>query len=167
MLKTMGVWRAEAYGNYESILAILEKLSECESSLVVHGNYLNASELDFVAANRERMSIVFCPRTHAYFDHARYPLKEMLERGINVAVGTDSRASNPDLDLGRELAEIRGRHPEVAPETILRMGTTGGAIALGLDQSFGSLAEGHIARFSVRHAVDTSSPYAWLETITD
>jgi len=163
MLKSMGVWRPDAYGNYESILAILAKLSECRSSLIVHGNYLNGRELDFLATNRKKMSVVFCPRTHAYFDHARYPLEEMLERGINVAVGTDSRASNPDLDLGKELVEIRRRHPEVPPEAILKMGTTGGASALGLDESFGSLVGGQIARFCFRKATDTSSPFAWLD----
>lgn len=162
MLKSMGVWRPEAYGKYESVVAILEKLSECESSLVVHGNYLNGRELDFVAAKRKKMSIVFCPRTHAYFEHSRYPLEEMLERGINVAVGTDSRASNPDLDLGQELVEIHRRYPDLAPEAILEMGTIGGAKALGLDQSFGSLVEGRMGRFCVRQAADTSSPLAWL-----
>ena len=164
MLESMGVWRPDAYGNYESIMAILAKLSECESSLIVHGNYLNGGELDFVATNREKMSIVFCPRTHAYFDHARYPLEEMLERRINIAVGTDSRASNPDLDLGQELVEIHRCHPEVAPETILEMGTTGGAKALGLDDSFGSLVQGQKAHFCVRPVADTSSPLGWLDT---
>ncbi len=163
MLTSMGVWRPAAYGNYQSILAILEKLSECDSALVVHGNYLNAPELDFVAANREKMSIAFCPRTHAYFDHARYPLEEMLERGINVAVGTDSRASNPDLDLAQELVEIHRRHPDVAPETILRMGTANGASALGFDESFGRLVQGREAHFCVRRVADVSSPLAWLE----
>lgn len=163
MLTSMGVWRSKAYGKYESILAILGKLSECDSSLVVHGNYLNGRELDFIAAHRAKMSIVFCPRTHAYFNHARYPLEEMLERGINVAVGTDSRASNPDLDLSQELVEIHRRHPDVAPETILQMGTVNGASALGLDESFGSLVQGQTAHFCVRNVADTSSPLAWLE----
>ena len=163
MLQSMGVWRLEAYGNYESVMAILAKLSECETSLIVHGNYLNARELDFIAKNGEKMSVVFCPRTHAYFDHARYPLEEMLERGINVAVGTDSRASNPDLDLCQELVEIHRRHPEVAPETILKMGTANGASALGLCESFGRLVQGQMAHFCVRQAADTSSPFAWLK----
>jgi cytosine/adenosine deaminase-related metal-dependent hydrolase len=163
MLKSLGAWRPEAYGNYKSIQAILEKLSTCESSLIVHGNFLNNRELDFVAANREKMSVVFCPRTHGYFGHQRYRLEEMLERGINVAVGTDSRASNPDLDLGRELIEIRRRHPDVAPETILKMGTTSGAYALGLDESFGSLVQGQRGHFCLRKVIDTSSPFAWLE----
>ena len=162
MLKSMGVWRPEAYGDYGSIMAILEKLSECKSSLVVHGNFLTDAELDFIASQRAKMSIVFCPRTHAYFQHTRYPLEEILERGINVAIGTDSCASNPDLDLGEELIEIHRRHPDVAPETVLQMGTTNGAIALGLDESFGGLVQGQTAHFCVRPVADTSAPYNWL-----
>jgi cytosine/adenosine deaminase-related metal-dependent hydrolase len=162
MLRSLGVWRPEAYGSYGSITRILEKLSQCESSLVVHGNYLNGEELDFIASNRDKMSVVFCPRTHAFFGHARYPLEELLGRGINVAVGTDSRASNPDLDLGGELVEIHRRHPDLAPETVLKMGTIAGAAALGLDESFGTLVEGRKSHFCVRQGTDTSSPYAWL-----
>ena len=162
MLRSLGVWRPEAYGSYGSITRILEKLSQCESSLVVHGNYLNGEELDFIASNRDKMSVVFCPRTHAFFGHARYPLEELLDRGINVAVGTDSHASNPDLDLGGELVEIHRRHPDLAPETVLKMGTIAGAAALGLDESFGTLVEGRKSHFCVRHNTDTSSPYAWL-----
>ena len=55
-----------------------------------------------------RMAVVYCPRTHAWFGHPPYPLEKMLAAGVPVALGTDSRASSPDLSL---LAEMRARRP--------------------------------------------------------
>ncbi len=162
MLRSFDVWRPTAYGRYGSILSILKEVARCASSLIIHGNYLTMDELDFIATVRDRMSVVFCPRTHAYFGHARYPLEEMLDRAINVAVGTDSLASNPDLDLLWELKEIHRRHPEVPIEKIVEIGTINGAEALGLDKSFGGLTTGQIARFCVQQAPETTSPYSWL-----
>jgi aminodeoxyfutalosine deaminase len=49
-----------------------------------------------------------------------------------VALGTDSRASNPDLNLWEEMRFVAGQHPAVSPAEILAMGTASGAKALGL-----------------------------------
>ena len=127
MLKQFGVWKPEMYEAEDSILQILKTLSRADRSLVIHGNYLNGEELDFIATVKERMSIVFCPRTHRYFRHADYPMEAILDRGINLAVGTDSRASNPDLNLMEELKEIRRQFPKLPPEKILELGTLNGA----------------------------------------
>ncbi len=109
------------------------------NTLIVHGNFLDIDELEMIAGF-DNQSIVFCPRTHKYFGHPEYPLRTMLDLGINVAVGTDSRASNPDLDLFAELKQIfatqNATQNEIRPEEILRMGTQGGAIALGCDELF-------------------------------
>ncbi len=102
---------------------------------MIHGNYLQRPEWEFLAKHRERLTVVYCPRTFAYFGHRQYPLEEMLRHGVHVAIGTDSRASNPDLDLFAELKFIRQQHPEVGLETILRLGTRNGAKALGCEET--------------------------------
>ena len=163
MLQSLNVWRPEAYQQH-SIAAILQSLAICDRSLVVHGNYLTPDELDLIALHRQTMSVVFCPRTHAYFGHSPYPLEDMLERGINVAVGTDSLASNPDLDIVAELKAIARLYPEVSRESIVEMGTANGAAALGLPAGFGSLAVGQKMRLSViENTSNSASPYGWLE----
>jgi cytosine/adenosine deaminase-related metal-dependent hydrolase len=74
---------------------------------------------------------VYCPRTHAYFGHPPHPWRELLARGGRVALGTDSRASNPDLSLFDELRFLHERFPEAEPQELLRLGTVCGAAALG------------------------------------
>src|SRR5207253_5134070 len=66
-------------------------------TLLAHVNYCDDAELALLA--RGRASVVYCPRTHAFFGHPPHRWREMLSRGINVAIGTDSCASSPDLNL--------------------------------------------------------------------
>ena len=88
------------------------------------------------------MAVVYCPRTHGYFAHSRYPLAEMLSAGVHVALGTDSRASTPDLQLLEEMRYAAQKHPEVAPQVIVELATLAGAAALGQQQRVGSLVAG-------------------------
>lgn len=121
---------------------LLEQLALAPRALIIHGNYLSRPHWQQLARNRERLSVVYCPRTHHYFGHPRYPLVEMLTEGVRVAIGTDSRASNPDLDVLGELRLIRRVFPELEPEEILRLGTVNGSEALGQADRWGQLACG-------------------------
>ena len=141
LLKDFGVWNPSVFPEDRSILSTLATLSKCRS-LIIHGNYLNDSELDFVAQHRDRMTIVFCPRTHAFFEHDEYPLEKIFERKIQIAIGTDSLASNPDLDMFAELKEVARTFPSLSAEQILRLGTINGAAAIGFDSQLGTLTPG-------------------------
>lgn len=134
LLSERGLWDPSAIPRGVEPLAYLELLSQTHRALVIHGNYLQPPEWEFLTKHRERMTVVYCPRTFAYFGHRQYPLEEMLRRGVHVAVGTDSRASNPDLSLFDELKFLRRQHPEVDLKTILRLGTKHGAQALGCEK---------------------------------
>lgn len=121
---------------------LLGQLAQLERSLIIHGNYFRPGEWELLAAHRERMSLVYCPRTHRHFGHSRYPLPELIAAGVRVVVGTDSRASNPDLDLLAELRLIRKLYPEISPAEVLRMGTVEAAEALGQAERWGALCPG-------------------------
>jgi cytosine/adenosine deaminase-related metal-dependent hydrolase len=123
-------------------LDYLERMAPAHRALAIHGNYLDHEEIAFVADRAKTMSVVYCPRTHAYFRHGRYPLEEMLSRGVRVALGTDSRASNPDLNLWEEMRLIAQQFPSVSPAAVLHMATQAGAAALGLEGECGVLAPG-------------------------
>jgi cytosine/adenosine deaminase-related metal-dependent hydrolase len=128
-------------------LDYLETLQNAHRALVIHGNFLTSEEIEFIGARRDRMSVVYCPRTHAYFRRWLYPLAEMLRAGVRIAVGTDSRASNPDLSILAELRHIASRTPRPGPAEILKLGTLAAAEALGIDADYGSIAVGKRAQF--------------------
>ena len=163
LLEEFGIWDPAAFQNRLSILGTLEILAQAPSALVVHGNYLKHDELDFIGSHRDRMSVAFCPRTHQFFGHSQYPLLEFLARKINVCVGTDSRASNPNLDLFNELRLVAASFPELDPLTILEMGTLNGAHALGMKNRFGSIAVGKSAALNLISNADADTrDWDWL-----
>lgn len=149
MLEELGIWNADAIPRETGPFDYLHLLAEADPALVIHGNYLAEDEVDFIGEHAANMAVVYCPRTHAYFQHEPYPLHKMLAAGGNVALGTDSRASNPDLSLLAEMQHAAEHHGDVAPDKILRMGTINGARALGLDGDRGTLQEGKRADLAV------------------
>lgn len=116
-------------------------------TLLAHVNYCDDDELDLLAAGKA--SVVYCPRTHAYFGHPPHRWREMLARGINVVVGTDSRASSPDLNLLDDLRALRRLAPDLPPDQLFAMATTRAARALRWDDEVGSLMPGKFADLAV------------------
>jgi 5-methylthioadenosine/S-adenosylhomocysteine deaminase len=77
------------------------------------------------------------------------PIKEMIETGVKLGLGTDGTASNNDLDMFEEmrlasfLAKGATRDPLVVPaRTTLMLATVGGARAIHLDHLTGSIEPG-------------------------
>jgi cytosine/adenosine deaminase-related metal-dependent hydrolase len=134
-LKELNVW--DPSGLVDDPLDVMKMLPR---GVFVHCNYL-----DPTAPFTPTQTVVVCPRTHAAFGHPRHPFPEMLERGVRVALGTDSLASNPDLDILEEARFLRRHYPEVDPAEVLRMLTVNGAEALGFGGVTGSLAPGKSA----------------------
>lgn len=149
LLEERSMWDPDAIPAGSRPLDYLKLLADAPQSLVIHGNYLTDDELEFVGERRDRMSLVYCPRTHKYFQHAPYPLQKALAAGARVALGTDSRASNPDLNLLMEMRFVARAYPQVSPQDVIRMGTIFGAEALGRASEFGSLTVGKIANMVV------------------
>jgi imidazolonepropionase-like amidohydrolase len=135
-LEELGLWNpAEIKSTADEFL-----LAWADSKLprlYVHGNYL-PGETKF----GPRTSICYCPRTHAAFGHPPHPFREWLDRGVNICLGTDSLASNPDLDILAEAKFLKARYPEIPSRTLLEMITISGARALGWEDDFGSLEPG-------------------------
>ena len=149
LLEELGAWCPTLIPAASRPLHYLRTLSGAHRVLVIHGNYLDDEEIAFLAAHRRTMSVVYCPRTHAFFSHAPYPLEKMLAAGVNVALGTDSRASSPDLSVLGEMRAVARRHPTVSGDAILRMATRAGATALDCDSEVGTLESGRSADLAI------------------
>jgi cytosine/adenosine deaminase-related metal-dependent hydrolase len=108
--------------------------------LFVHCNYLPI-ESEFWS----HQSIVYCPRTHAAFGHPPHPFREFLKRGVRVCLGTDSLASNPDLDVLAEARFVHAKYPDFPGDQLLKMVTLSGAESLGWADECGSLEPGKSA----------------------
>jgi cytosine/adenosine deaminase-related metal-dependent hydrolase len=133
-LQQLGAW--DETGLTRSIDQVITANRSSRNALFVHGNYLQPEVAQFF---QDSMSIVYCPRTHAAFKHQPHPFREFLARGIRVCLGTDSLASNPDLDILAEARFVHRLHPDFPCDQLLRMVTLAGAEALGWSDVCGSL----------------------------
>jgi cytosine/adenosine deaminase-related metal-dependent hydrolase len=156
LLQELNAWYPQTHVRGSAIGDYLCQLARSPRSLVVHGNYLTADEIRLIARYRDRMSIAYCPRTYRFFGPhpVAHPLPDLIDHNVRVVVGTDSRASNPDLDLWCELKAIAGEYPAIDPDRILEMGTLHGAEALGYQSLLGSLSPGKLAAINVVRSDD-------------
>lgn len=151
LLDALGVWQEGSIPCGARLVNYLERLADAPRSLVVHGNYLDELSTDFLAQRAAKMSVIYCPRTHAYFGHERYPLGRLLRRGVHIALGTDSRASNPDLSLFEEARFIATTHQNVDPAIVLALATLHGARALSASHHVGALRAGMSSDLTIVH----------------
>lgn len=177
-LKNLGVFRAFHFGQGATItLAILHELAKAPAALVIHGNDLRPAEVDFLAA-QPQMTVVYCPRTHAFFQHPEHPVQILIRHGIRVALGTDSLASNPDLSIWNEIRWLLEHRPDIAWQETLAMATLHGADAfrrpdLGRIEpgsKCGLIAVPGKAQRSEdlpRQWIENPAPPIWLTTPTD
>jgi cytosine/adenosine deaminase-related metal-dependent hydrolase len=152
LLESFHIWSPGLFGGRKP-LGWLMQLAELPRALVVHGNHLDAQEQRFLAQH-PHVTLVYCPRTHAAAETSPHPWQDVLEMGGSVALGTDSRATNPDLSLWRELQFLAERTPRVPHHSLLRLGTLAGARALGLGETHGSLMPGKQADVAVVELAD-------------
>ena len=136
--------------------------------LIAHGTYLDPSEFwqlrpEAAPAGR-RVAVAYCPRTHARFGHAPHPFRAMLEHGVVVCLGTDSRASSPSLGILDEIRFLHRRDPSLNGPLLLTMATLFGAWALRADTTTGSLRAGKSADLAIVALPDRESadPHALL-----
>jgi len=149
LLKSRDLWSPELFPGGLSCLDYLRALSLANRAIAVHGNYFEEADLAFLAEHRATMSLVFCPRTHAFFQHPRHKIVEAHLLGVRCAIGTDGRGSNPNLSMLEEVRALAVAYGRLTPDAILRMGTLNGAEALGRADETGSLVEGKSADMAV------------------
>lgn len=130
-LKRLDLWDSATFPGGRSIRDFLEQLARAPRALAVHGNYFSNEDIQYLA-KQPNVATVFCPRTHAFFGHTPHPIAHLMAKNARVVLGTDSRASNPDLSLWKELQFVAVRFPDISIPRLLAMATIDAADALGL-----------------------------------
>jgi 5-methylthioadenosine/S-adenosylhomocysteine deaminase len=115
--------------------------------IAVHAVHMEPGEIDALA--QHGCSVAHCPSSNLKLASGIAPVQGMLERGVNVGLGTDGAASNNRLDLMTEMRTAAllakgasGNATAVPAGAALHMATLAGAKALGLDDRIGSLLPG-------------------------
>lgn len=135
--------------------AHLERLGVFDRpTLVAHAVHLDDEELELLASRNVKVSHNPISNLKLASGVARVP--DMQSKGITVSLGTDSSASNNNLNLFEEIKMVALLHkgvsynPVVVPaDEALRMGTRYGADAMFISEQTGSLEVGKKADFII------------------
>ncbi len=97
--------------------------------MLIHNCFATEEIVDTIESHfTGKVTWVLCPRSNAFISGVEPPYAMLRRKGVRIAVGTDSLASNRSLDPVEELKLLRG----VPLEELLLWATAGGAEALGL-----------------------------------
>ena len=116
---------------------------------ILAAHSITLSPADFSTVAETPFTVVFAPSSDMRNAVGIPPVVEMLEAGINIALGTDNVTNNNSYDMFKEmtlagkLLALLKRDPAALPtRSILEMATLGGARALGKENEIGSLEVG-------------------------
>lgn len=129
--------------------------------VAVHCVHLSEREKEMIAESGT--SVVHCPESIMKLASGAAPVAGLLARGAIVGLGTDGPASNNNLDMFEEMrsasfmAKLVSRDPlALDAATMIRMATSSGARALGMETLIGALEPGKAADLIV---VDLTRPH--------
>lgn len=123
-------------------------LSNC---IAVHSVHVDSRDISLLKS--AGASVAHCPRSNHYLNAGSAPVGELLDAGVNVGIGTDSMASNLDMDMWNEM-RFAYLVNKLSARKIIEMATISGAKALGLGEVTGSLERGKDADLI---AIDTAA----------
>jgi 5-methylthioadenosine/S-adenosylhomocysteine deaminase len=116
-------------------------------TIAAHVVWPTEAEIPILA--ERKVGVIHNPTSNMKIASGIAPITDMLAAGVRIGLGTDGAASNNDLDMWEEmrlatlLQKVDQMNPEVlSATTVLRMATSGGATAIGLGDSIGSLEPG-------------------------
>lgn len=124
----------------------LDKLGLVDQKLVAaHGVWLDDEDMSIIGESEG--NVVHNPSANLKLGSGIADIPEMLDNGLNVAIGTDGVASNNNLNLFEEakltaLLHKKDDPTEIHEQEVLDMITVNGAEALGLEDEIGSVEIG-------------------------
>jgi 5-methylthioadenosine/S-adenosylhomocysteine deaminase len=121
-----------------------------DSVVAVHMTCMTDAQIDLVA--EKKVNVVHCPYSNLKLASGLCPVAELVKRGVNVAIGTDSTGSNNSLDMFAEmklaacLSKVVASDPSAVPACMaLRMATYNGAKTIKMEKELGSVEKGKLA----------------------
>ena len=144
-------------------------------TIAAHCVHINDEDMDILKINN--VSVVNNPGSNLKLGNGFAPVQAMIDKGLNVALGTDGASSNNNLNMFEEINLAALVNKAVNKDTMsipaseaIRMATINGAKALGMEDTIGSIEEGkkadiilidiHKPHFYPRHNIVSSLVYS-------
>ncbi len=156
---------AEKYGC--SPIELMERTGIFENK-TVGAHCVNLSDKDIALLKKYDVTVATNPVSNMKLGNGFAPVEKLIEAGVNVALGTDSSASNNNLNMISEMNTLALIHKgklknaqTVPAEFCLKAATENGAKAMGLSDA-GEIKEGNLADISIMNL-----KFPWLQPESD
>ncbi len=125
-----------------SVQTYLPWLRDTAATLLVHNTCISEADLQFIKAQQQAIHYCCCINANLYIENKVPPLELLRKHDAQICLGTDSLASNHQLSIASEIKTIRDQFPQIPFAEVLQWATYNGAVALGFDDTLGSIEKG-------------------------
>lgn len=125
-----------------SIQTYLNFLPSSNNTVLVHNTFTSIKDLDFITRMGRKVTLCLCPNANLYIEGTLPKIQLFAEHKFDIALGTDSLASNTTLSVLDELKVIHSNFSDLHLLETLKWATINGAKALGMEKEIGSLEVG-------------------------
>ena len=110
-----------------------------QSIIAVHNTFTQPND---IIAGGAAVTYCICINANLYIENKLPPIQMLMENNCQIVLGTDSYASNRNLNIMEEINTIQKNFPGISLQIILQWATLNGAKTLGIEDSYGSFEKG-------------------------
>lgn len=125
-----------------SLRSWLPYLNRRQRIITVHNNFTSQADIDFVKESNKDVSFCICINANRYIEQINPPIQLLMENNCKMVLGTDSLASNHQLNIWEEIKTIRQQFPAIQLDTLLQWATSNGAATLQMNNRVGTIEKG-------------------------
>ena len=129
-----------------SLQTYFQKLKSAKNVLLVHNTFTKEKDVLYAKEqallNNQQIFFCLCANANLYIENAFPPVEMLINNDCTLVLGTDSLASNHNLNILDEIKTIKQHFDFVTTNQLLQMATLNGAKALGRNDMLGSFEKG-------------------------
>jgi cytosine/adenosine deaminase-related metal-dependent hydrolase len=125
----------------DHLKAVLDEVTSSGNLILVHNTFVKKNIIHGLM-QRKDLFWCLCPNSNIYIETCIPPATLLSSEGCTITVGTDSLASNSGLSIISELITLQYHFPGLSLEEMIRWATINGAMALCMDDTYGSIEPG-------------------------
>lgn len=129
-----------------SLQSWLPEITNQQTMILVHNVATSAQDIEFAKHQTSNIKLqtyfCLCPNANLYISNELPKLNLFSGMHERMVLGTDSLASNDQLNILDEIKTIQKNFPGIKKDTLLKWATINGAKALGIDHEYGSFEKG-------------------------
>lgn len=121
-----------------SIQTYLKNLSDSSNLILVHNTFSSGEDISYASDLHKNLYWCFCPNANLYIENKLPEVNNFISENCKIVIGTDSLASNHNISVLDEINVLLKNFENVSIENVLKWSTYNGALALNIQDNFGS-----------------------------